>query len=152
MKVVVINCSAPYYNLGAHKLADWLRAEHDVSHFDGDPGLFMPAADLVCLSAIFSWHVPIAQEIALRVKAHADVWAGGPGFYALGKWWKSETGFDCVRGLDMRFERQRGDYRMTFASRGCPVNCWFCIVPKIEARRLRLIGTFSRRPCYATTT
>ncbi len=135
MRALVINCSKPHYNLGAHKLADWLRSEgYEVETYSGDPGLFTAGYDLVCLSVIFSWHAPIAREIALRVKGNSEVWCGGPGMAALGNWWKKETGLDAVMGLDQRFERQRGDYLMCFASRGCPVNCWFCIVPKIEGQ------------------
>lgn len=131
MRALVINCSAPHYNLGARKLTDSLRAQgHDVTYSDGDPGLFAYGHDLVCPSVIFSWHAPLARAIALRVRRQADVWCGGPGMFALTHWWKRETGLDCQRGLDDRFERQRGRYRMTFASRGCPVNCSFCLTPE----------------------
>src|SRR5712692_3768293 len=109
MRALVINCSAPHYNLGARKLTDWLRAQgYDVTYGDGDPGLFAYGHDLVYLSVIFSWHAPLARAIALRVRRQADVWCGGPGMFALTHWWKRETGLDCQRGLDGRFERQRG--------------------------------------------
>lgn len=131
MRALVINCSALHYNLGARKLTDWLCAQgYDVTYGDGDPGLFAYGYDLVCLSVIFSWQAPVARAIALRVRRQADVWCGGPGMFALAHWWKRETGLDCQRGLDDRFERQRGRYRMTFASRGCPVNCSFCLTPE----------------------
>jgi hypothetical protein len=137
MRAVVINCSVTpthrCYNLGAHKLADWLKTQgYQVASYDGDPGLWALDADLVCLSVIFSWHAPLAREIALRMKERAEVWAGGPGLFALAHWWRQETGLEIVRGLDERFDKQRGCYRMTFASRGCPVNCSFCIVPRLE--------------------
>jgi len=89
-------------------------------------------ADVMALSVIFSWHAPIAREIALRMKATAEVWSGGPGLFALANWWHQETGLQIVKGLDSRFDKQRGNYKMTFASRGCPVNCSFCIVPRLE--------------------
>lgn len=147
MRAIVINCSKPHYNLGARKLTDWLREQgHDVSYSDGDPGLFGYGFDLVCLSVIFSWHAPVAREIALRFKGHADIWCGGPGMAALLKWWERETGLEAHGGLDQRFERQRGDYRMTFASRGCPVGCWFCIVPKIEGTAFTLDWEFQPAP------
>jgi len=80
MRALVINCSAPHYNLGARRLTDWLRAQgHDVTCGDGDPGLFAYGYDLVCLSVIFSWHAPLARAVALRVRRQADVWCGGPG-------------------------------------------------------------------------
>lgn len=57
MRVAVINCSKQHYNLGQHKLADWLRVQgHQVSCYQGDPGLFAYGHDLVCLSVVFSWH------------------------------------------------------------------------------------------------
>lgn len=147
MKHLVINCSAPYYNLGAHKLADWLRSEGEsVAYHDGDPGLYGYDADAVHLSVIFSWHATIAREIALRLRDHAAIHAGGPGMFALGRWWKEQTGFNAHKGLDARFERQRGDYRMTFASRGCPVNCYFCIVPRIEGTDFTLDWDFQPAP------
>jgi hypothetical protein len=147
MKALVINCSKPHYNLGAHKLADWLLSEgYEVETYGGDPGLFSAGYDLVCLSVIFSWHAPIAREIALRVKGNSEVWCGGPGMAALSKWWKRETGLDVVVGVDQRFERQRGNYKMTFASRGCPVNCWFCIVPQIEGKSFTLDYDFQPAP------
>jgi len=86
----------------------------------------------MALSVIFSWHAPIARDVALRVKDNCEVWAGGPGLFALRKWWLDETGIPATIGLDQRFDRQRGKYKMTFYSRGCPVGCSFCIVPKLE--------------------
>lgn len=143
----VINCSAPHYNLGANKLRDWLTEQgYTVDWYDGDPGMFALGYDVVCLSVIFSWHAPIARSIALRVRHQADVWCGGPGMFALGNWWKKETGLDCQRGLDQRFEQQRGTYRMTFASRGCPVGCWFCIVPRLEGTAFTLYPDFQPAP------
>jgi len=34
----------------------------------------------------------------------------------------------------------------TFASRGCPVGCWFCIVPKMEGQKFTLLPEFPVRP------
>lgn len=150
MKALVVNCSAPHYNLGALKLRDWLLAEgREVTVEQGDPGLFAAGYDAVYLSLVFSWHAPIAKEIALRVRSHAEVSVGGPGIFALAKWWKRETGLEATTGLDWRFERQRGDYRMTFASRGCPVNCWFCVVPRIEGTAFTLDHDFRPAPILA---
>jgi pyruvate-formate lyase-activating enzyme len=154
---LVVNCSAPqrrrseddHYNLGAAKLADWLESRgYDVTR--GEPkdaaGERIHRYDLICLSVIFSWDVPIAREIANRAKGHADVWCGGPGMSALAGWWKAETGLECTVGLDPRFERQRGDYRRCFATRGCPVGCSFCIVPKIEGRDFTFDWDFRPAP------
>jgi len=156
VKALVINCSREttranrdrtFYNLGAAKLSDWLKSEGwEVDERAGDPGLFASGYDLVALSVIFSWHAPVARDIALRVRGESEVWCGGPGMSALGKWWARETGLEATIGLDPRFELQRGDYRMTFASRGCPVNCWFCIVPKIEGTEFTLDHDFQPAP------
>ena len=40
MRALVINCSAPHYNLGARKLYDWLQSrDYTVTYHDGDPGM-----------------------------------------------------------------------------------------------------------------
>ncbi len=136
-----------FYNLGAAKLADWLRSEGwTVTSVEGDPGMFSLGFDLVALSVIFSWNAPLAREIALRVAANSDVWCGGPGMAALAHWWRAETGLECVAKVDARFDRQRGDYPFTFAARGCPVGCWFCIVPKIEGLTFTLDWDFRPAP------
>src|SRR6266700_3549129 len=130
-RALVVNCSAPHYNLGAWKLHDWLGDQgYHVTYSHGDPGLWGPDVDLIALSVIFSWHATLAREIALRMRDSAEVWAGGPGLFALANWWRKETGLEIVKGLDMRFDKQRGNYKMCFASRGCPVNCSFCLTPE----------------------
>jgi hypothetical protein len=146
MRAAVINLSHPHYNLGACKLATWLRSQRfDVLEFERDPGLFLVDFDLVCLSAIFSWDVPKGVEPALRGSGY-DVWAGGPGFLHMAEWWKQQTGLDATLGLDARFERQRGTYRMTFAARGCPVGCHFCGVTAWEGAEYRLDWEFEPVP------
>lgn len=147
MRALVINCSAPSYNLGALKLAAWLRLDGwTVDEGRGDPGLFADGYDRICLSVIFSWHAPLARTIALRMKDRCEVWAGGPGLFALRRWWRTETGLDCVNAVDQRVDRLRGDFLMTFASRGCPVGCFFCIVPKLEGLEFTLDWDFRPAP------
>lgn len=121
------------------------RGDHVASH-DGDPGLFGGAPAQVYLSVIFSWQAPLAAALAWRFTPHADVCCGGPGLFALGRWWEAQTGLPCHRGLDWRFERQRGVYHMTFASRGCPVNCSFCLVPRLEGTTFTLDWDFQPAP------
>ena len=157
MKALVVNCSYQAgvktagsisgYSLGAAKLANWLRSEgHEVTEWGGDPGMFALGYDLVCLSVIFSWHAPLACGIALRVKEHSEVWCGGPGMTDIVGWWKEQTGLDCVPNLDSRFEKQRGSYLMTFASRGCPVGCSFCNVWRREGKDFTLDWDFEPAP------
>ena len=146
MKALVINCS-PGYNLGTHKLRNWLLSQgHNVDYQTGDPGFMAFGYDLVVLSVVFSWHAKIAREIALRVKGNSEVWCGGPGMFALSGWWKKETGLEIIKGIDDRFEYQAGNYKMTFASRGCPVGCYFCIVPKLEGKEFTLNWDFEPAP------
>ncbi len=144
---IVINCSEGHYNLGALKLAAWRRASGiDVHYFDGDPGLLAPAnVSKVWLSCVFSWHAPVAADIAWRFK-FTEIEVGGPGLFALQGWWKLQTGLDYRPGLDQRFERAPGSYEMVFASRGCPVGCWFCIVPKLEGKGFQLDYDFTPAP------
>jgi len=147
LRVLVVNSSAGHYNLGAAKLADWLKAVgHEVVTCRGDPGLFSFGYDIVALSVIFSWHAPMARDIALRVRGTSEVWCGGPGMYALQHWWTKETGLKVHPGLDARFDRQRGSYRMTFAARGCPVACSFCVAWLIEGRTFSLDWDFQPAP------
>lgn len=152
MEALVVNCSVGREpNLGAHKLADWLRDQgHTVTAYDGDPGpLLTRGFEVVALSVVFSWHATVARDIALRVKANSEVWCGGPGMTALRSWWKAETGLTALIGVDHPWERQRGQYGMTFASRGCPVGCSFCVVPKLEGRGFTLDPEFIPAPKLA---
>jgi hypothetical protein len=146
-RAAVVNASHPHYNLGAAKLANWLVTEgYEVESFGGDPGIFIEGFDLVCLSVIFTWHAQIAREIAWRVNGKAEVWAGGPGLFRLKDWWHQETGLHATIGLDQRFEKQRGVYRMVFAARGCPRGCWFCTVPTLEGLKFTLDWDFAPAP------
>lgn len=140
-RATVINLSHDHYNLGAEKLATWLKANgYEVQRQSaGD-------VDLVCLSAIFSWDLLEGVRIARHYAGKAEIWAGGPAFLRMAEWWKSETGNTPVIGLDQRFERQRGDYRMCFAARGCPVGCHFCGVPQLEGRQYTLDWEFQPAP------
>lgn len=145
-RAAVINLSHPHYNLGACKLATWLRSEGwEVEELERDPGLFLIGFDLVCVSAIFSWDVPKGVDLAAR-KHDYEVWAGGPAFLQMADYWKRETGLTATKGLDQRFERQRGKYRMTFAARGCPVGCFFCGVPELEGKAYTMDWEFQPSP------
>jgi hypothetical protein len=157
MNALVINCSAPHYNLGTAKLENWLRSQgHTVdvgevfkSKRRGKSARFpknLHGYDLVCLSVIFSCDAPAARRIALAVKANSEVWCGGPGIWALQHWWKAETGLACTVGIDQRFDQQPGEYLHTFASRGCPAGCWFCGVPTFEGQEFTLIPDFWLAP------
>ncbi|HLG97198.1 MAG TPA: hypothetical protein VKX49_12875 [Bryobacteraceae bacterium] len=141
MRVNVINLSVPHYNLGAAKLAAWLRSQGWTVVEQG-----LGEADLVCLSAIFSWDLPKGVRIVAHYDGRAEIWAGGPGFHHMAEWWKEQTGITAHIGLDWRFERHRGDYRMCFAARGCPWDCHFCGVTKWEGKEYTLDWDFEPAP------
>lgn len=144
---MVVNCSWPHYNLGAAKGADWLEAQgYRVERAQGDPGMFARGFDLVYLSVIFSWHAPLAARICQYVSGTCAVEAGGPGLFKVGGWFYERTGIKPAHGIDRRFDKQRGKYRATFASRGCPVGCSFCIVPGLEGRKFTLDWDFQPAP------
>lgn len=151
MNTLVVNCSKGHYNLGASKIANWLREEgHQVTMVEGDPGPLLTCGyDKVFLSVIFTWHAPIARNIALRVNNNSDVECGGPGIFKLSSGWTRETGLRAKIGLDKRFDRQPGEYLMTFASRGCDEDCTFCIVPGLEGRKFTLDWNFRPAPILA---
>lgn len=147
MKSLVVNCSHPNYNLGAAKLANFLRGQgDDVTEFRDEPAMFARGYDRVCLSTIFSWHVDRAIEIANTVKDHAEVWVGGPAMSHNHARFTEETGIEVpfiwrtIDGVakkvygapDARFDLQPGEYKMIYAMRGCPLGCPFCPVTLIE--------------------
>lgn len=176
MKALVVNCSidmtranrfAVHYNLGALKLAQWLRAQgHDVTE-DVPPltrdmrdlpdySWFVRDYDLVAVCAVFSWHARRAAKVASAAKERgAEVWAGGTAFTELRSWFEKETGIRPVFRPDERFEHVRGDYKYVYAVRGCEGEllddgshrpCAFCPVPKVEGTRYVLDRDFVPAP------
>lgn len=94
------------------------------------------------LSVAFSWKLPDAYQKAIWYKAQGyRVRSGGPGTFANKKYLAdvSEIGGD----VDALF---RHNPRATIASRGCPVGCYFCIVPKMEGKEFTLLPDFTPRP------
>jgi hypothetical protein len=141
----VVNVSPERYNLATHKIHDWLSCQ-GVKCSIRDPSEELTGNDLIVLSCLFSWTVPKAVEIANKYKGQSDVWCGGPGVTSVSDYYRQQTGLECHVGLDWRFERQRGCYEQVFASRGCPMGCSFCIVPKIEGRKMLLDWDFVPAP------
>ena len=84
--------------------------------FVGDPPLFMPP-DIteVHVSVTFSWDLPEAERLCDAWAHVAPVRMGGPA--------TGQRGEEFTPGMYVK----KG---VTFTSRGCPNNCWFCIVPK----------------------
>lgn len=98
--------------------------------------------DTVCLSVAFSWRLPDAYKLAIWYKSQGyKVRAGGPGLFARQKYLEdvAELGGE-VNALPHH------NPDATMASRGCPVGCYFCIVPKMEGKEFILLPDFTPRP------
>lgn len=101
--------------------------------------------DTCYLSIAFTYKLPEAYTRALFAKACGKkVVAGGPALL-----------LPKMRAMLPDFVEVRDSYpdaiarhnpKATFASRGCPVGCWFCIVPKLEGKEFKLIPDFPVRP------
>lgn len=99
--------------------------------------------DTVFLSIAFTWRLNDAFQRALFWRAQGyKVRAGGPGIFTR----KHFLGEVATLGGDCPDAIARHNPMATFASRGCPVGCWFCIVPKMEGREFTLLPEFPVRP------
>ena len=99
--------------------------------------------DAVYLSIAFTWRLPDAFQRAVFHQASGlQVRAGGPGLFTRPHYLDgvAEVGGDLPDAI----VRHHPD--ATIASRGCPVGCWFCIVPKMEGRAFMLLPDFPVRP------
>ena len=95
------------------------------------------------ISVVFSWDAAAAYSRAVWHKAMGrSVRVGGPGVFVLKKDFEAiaEVGGDSFDAVG------RHNPTATFASRGCPVGCYFCIVPAMEGREFTLIDNFEPRP------
>jgi hypothetical protein len=95
------------------------------------------------ISVAFTWLLDEAwgrarwyRQLGYRVRA------GGPGIFTRKHYLAdvAELGGDCPDAI------ARHNPDATIASRGCPVGCWFCIVPKMEGRNFTLLPDFPVRP------
>ena len=99
--------------------------------------------DTAFVSVAFTWRIQEARAIAEDYRARGlRVRAGGPGTFTRGKLLDdvAELGGDVPDAL------ARHNPMATRASYGCPVGCWFCIVPKMDGKTFRLLPDFPVRP------
>lgn len=92
----------------------------------------------VCISVVFTWHLPRARKYAESVSGTRKVRIGGPAVDLMPEFFfgvKAEIGGDYPGVL------QRFNPHATRTSLGCPRTCGFCGVPKVAAKRaLELSG------------
>ena len=100
--------------------------------------------DTVHLSIVFTWDADDAWQRTMLYRAQGlKVRIGGPGAF-VGRRELAKCGAEI--GGDITDAVARHNPMATFASRGCPVGCWFCIVPAMEGRSFTLIDDFPLRP------
>lgn len=95
------------------------------------------------ISVAFTWRLPEARKIAEYYRAlGCTVRAGGPGVFTQRKYLAdvAEIGGEIPDTIT------RHNPMATRASRGCPVGCWFCIVPKMDGKTFTLLDNFPVRP------
>ena len=105
--------------------------------------------DTAYISVVFTWDADSAYSRAAWYKSMGmRVRIGGPGVFVNSKALRDvgEVGGDIPDVV------VRHNPMATFASRGCPVGCWFCIVPAMEGREFTLIDDFTLRPILLATT
>lgn len=159
MKVLLINASAPAYNLALAKARNyWQEQGVVVEESSSVPDLFAKEFGIVWLSAIFSWHVPeLIRQALIALKAGLVVEVGGPGTFGLQREISEQTGLTAQSTPDPRFERHPGSYKAVFWSRGCPAkNCSLgfprdgraavCSVPEMEGWKFTLYDHVTPAP------
>lgn len=101
--------------------------------------------ETVYLSVAFTWKLEEAYSRALFAKAQGKkVIAGGPALFLV----QMKHRLADVAEIQKHYEDavMRHNPFATIASRGCPVGCWFCIVPAMEGRQFTLLPDFPVRP------
>ena len=101
--------------------------------------------DTAYLSVAFTWLLDKAYSRAIWYRALGyKVRAGGPALFLVKM--QHELAEVAEVGGDIPDALARHNPQATMASRGCPVGCWFCIVPAMEGKEFTLIPDFPVRP------
>jgi hypothetical protein len=153
-RAAVVTVGSKRESLGALKLARWLSREGWAVDERTEIGPLYDAYDLYAFSAVFSWQLPRLCELANLARFHygGEIWIGGPAvtFHpSNAAHVRTATGIVPHVGLDERFEREPGEYPMTYFSRGCPAYtpaCGLCPVPRIEGNSFRYYPDASPAP------
>jgi hypothetical protein len=135
-RIAVINSSPEVYNLAVHKIAHYHEALGDTAYVTDINTLFLPEvwnADKIYFSCIFTFELPrMIRAVNLFNSRKIEIEIGGPAVTALPLYIEEQTGIKPHVGLDDRFVFVKGDFKMSFTSRGCRNHCGWCVVPKIE--------------------
>lgn len=100
--------------------------------------------DTAYISVVFSWMLPKAYQRAVWYKTQGlHVRVGGPALFAKTNK-KYMAGIAEIGGNVNALIHH--NQRATMASRGCPVGCYFCIVPRMEGKEFTLLWDFTPRP------
>ena len=149
MRIAVINESFPVYNLATDKIATKFRREGHEVFYSPRADMWSFMCDKAYLSALFTYDLDkkngkgMVPDIRQLLDSGVEVEVGGPAVTAMPQYIESQTGVIPHMGLDDRFEHVPGKYKATFTSRGCPRACDFCIVSKVEGRKMIEYDTFS---------
>ncbi len=101
--------------------------------------------DTAYLSIAFTWKIFEARDRARSYAALGyKVKAGGPALFLPSRRKLMEQ--DAEVGGIVDDAARRHHPLATIASRGCPVDCWFCTVPKMWGTKFTLIPDFAVRP------
>jgi len=97
------------------------------------------------LSIVFTWKIDEARKLAeWYTRLGYSVRAGGPAMFRMAWAMKDVAQVDGIGALPDVVARHNP--LATTASRGCPVGCWFCIVPAMEGKEFTLLPEFTPRP------
>lgn len=97
------------------------------------------------MSVAFTWRLDEAAARAIFYRAQGlRVRAGGPALFL--PQMRHELHELAEVGAEYPDAIARHNPQATIASRGCPVGCWFCIVPAMEGREFTLLPDFPVRP------
>ena len=142
--MAVINASSEVYNLCAHRALNYFRSQGYEAILSDHVNLFTLKASRFIFSIIFTYDIlNLIPQVLLVKDRGAEVEIGGPGATAMPDYIEQVTGgVRPYAGLDSRFENFPGEYEGTFSSRGCPRSCPFCLVPRLEGRRIVEIPDF----------
>lgn len=97
------------------------------------------------LSIAFTWKIDEARRLAeYYAQLGYRVKAGGPAMFRMAFAMQDVAEVDGIGSLPDAVVRHNP--LATTASRGCPVGCWFCIVPAMEGKEFTLLPEFTPRP------